>query len=669
MPRDIPLTNGRLYVNFDAGYAMRDIYFPCCATENHSEGHPFRFGIWADGSFSWMGQEWDPRPDYRWESMVSHVIAENPALGIRLHAADAIDYVEDLFIKKLDIFNLSDRKKEVRVLFHQDFHINETTGSDTAYYDPDEKAVIHYKQDRYFLVCGSGNGIPGLYQFTAGIKEFRNLEGAWKDAEDGALAGNTIAQGSVDSVVSFRVEIPPGEKGTVFFWITAGADYESASRLGRLIIEKGPEFFIDRTDRYWRAWVNNEHWPLDRLPPRLANLFKRSLLIIRTNVDNEGAILAAMDFDMLSFGRDTYGYMWPRDAAFTSYALDKAGFAFISRRFFQFCRQIMLRGKERGGYFLPKYMSDGSIGSSWHPWVERGERRLPIQEDSTGLVLWALWKHYEYFRDVEFASDMYESVVTRCADFMVSYIDPVLGLPRPSYDLWEERWGIFTFTCSAVFAGLMAAAKFALLFEENERAGRYRNTAFDVRSAVEKNLFHRGENRFLKGIYPLADGKYAPDMAVDASAYAPFYLGLYPAGDEKVRGTMEAIRRRLCIEERNRIARYEGDEYYRDRGSTKELPGNPWNICTLWVAQWLIAAASTVKDLEEPLRILMDVTEGALLSGVLGEQTDPFTGKPVSAAPLTWSHATLVAAVLEYLEKLEELEVERERLEGEKVRR
>jgi GH15 family glucan-1,4-alpha-glucosidase len=656
MPRDIPLTNGRFYLNFDAGYAVRDIYFPCCATENHSAGHPFRFGIWVDGSFSWMGPEWSPRLDYRWESLVSHVIAENPALGIRLHASDAIDYIEDLYIKKLNIFNLSNRERDVRVFFHQDFHINETTGSDTAYYDPDEKAVIHYKQNRYFLIRGSRNGIPGFDQFTTGIKEFRKLEGAWRDAEDGALSGNTIAQGSVDSVVSFQVKIPPGGEKTVFFWIAAGVDYQSVSRLGRIINEQDPELFMDRTDRYWRAWVNKETWRLERLPARLANLFKRSLLIIRTNVDNEGAILAALDFDTLNFGRDTYGYMWPRDAAYTSHALDKAGFASISRRFFEFCRQIMLRGKERGGYFLPKYMSDGSIGSSWHPWVEKGERRLPIQEDSTGLVLWSLWNHYERFRDVEFASALFETVVIRCADFMSSYIDPELGLPRPSYDLWEERWGIYTFTCSAVYAGLIAAAKFALLFAEREKAERYQSAASAVKAAMEKNLFHREENRFLKGIYPRADGRYETDMAVDASAYAPFYLGLYPPGDEKIRGTMESIRKSLCVGDgRKGIARYEGDDYYRDRGRMPDIPGNPWNICTLWTAQWLIAAASAPQDLEEPLRILADVAEGALLSGVLGEQTDPFTGNPVSASPLTWSHATLVAAVLEYLEKLEEL--------------
>ena len=35
--------------------------------------------------------------------------------------------------------------------------------------------------------------------------------------------------------------------------------------------------------------------------------------------------------------------------------------------------------------------SSGSPASSWHPWVLNGARVLPIQEDETALVVWALW--------------------------------------------------------------------------------------------------------------------------------------------------------------------------------------------------------------------------------------------------------------------------------------
>lgn len=57
MPRDLPLGNGRLLITFDREYHIRDLYYPRVGGENHASGHPFRFGVWADGEFGW-GPVW-----------------------------------------------------------------------------------------------------------------------------------------------------------------------------------------------------------------------------------------------------------------------------------------------------------------------------------------------------------------------------------------------------------------------------------------------------------------------------------------------------------------------------------------------------------------------------------------------------------------------------------
>lgn len=653
MPREIPLTNGRLYLNFDSGYAIRDIYYPCCATDNHSSGHRSRFGIWADGEFRWVDSQWQPQINYREDTLIGRVKAENPDLGITISSTDAIDFAEDLYIKKIVISNHQDRPRQVRILFHEDLHVFNSSESDTAYYDPDERVIIHYKKDRYFLFSGKLDGKTGFDEFTTGVKEFREFEGTWRDAEDGALAGNIIAQGSVDSTVSFWTELPPSGEKTVYYWMAAGDDHDCVSRLDRLIRELGPEHFLERTEHYWRAWIGKDRERTDLLPEPTRDIYKKSLFIIRTNVDRDGAILAALDFDTLQWAKDTYGYMWPRDSAYTSYALDKAGFSSLSRKFFEFCFRIISRGKERSGYFFPKYMSDGSVGSNWHPWLFNGEKQLPIQEDGTGLILWSLWNHYETTRDVEFISALFDPLIRRCADFLASYIHPELGLPKPSYDLWEERLGIFSYTCSAVYAGLEAASRFCLLFEENEKAREYSRAAAGIKKAMEEHLYDPQEKRFIKGLYPRTDGKFDRDLTVDASTYAVFYFGLYEPNDTRIRGTMQAIIDRLWAGDPGGIARYEGDNYYR---SDPSVTGNPWVICTLWAAQWKIALAGTKKDLDEALEILEMICGCANPSGILPEQMDPYTHEPLSAAPLTWSHATLVTTALEYLEKLKYLE-------------
>jgi glucoamylase len=80
------------------------------------------------------------------------------------------------------------------------------------------------------------------------------------------------------------------------------------------------------------------------------------------------------------------------------------------------------------------------------------------------------------------------------------------------------------------------------------------------------------------------------------------------------------------------------------------VPGNPWFVCTLWLAEWYSLTAKKPKDLKQALDILEWVAAHALPSGILAEQVDPYTDQPVSVSPLTWSHAAYVSTVLTYLQ-------------------
>jgi GH15 family glucan-1,4-alpha-glucosidase len=518
--------------------------------------------------------------------------------------------------------------------------------------------MIHYKENRYFLMSGIRDNQQGIDQYATGVKEFHGLEGTWKDAEDGKLEGSPIAQGSVDSSLSFWIEVPPEGEQTIHYWMVAGKDYAEVSRLHKMITGHGAEYFIRRTSNYWSAWINKEEVDFADLPANIIGLYKKSLLILRTNIDSKGAITAGNDSDVQHFARDTYSYMWPRDGALTANALDRAGYLGITRQFYDLCLNIISQGKESSGYFLHKYNPDGSLGSSWHPWISNNEKILPIQEDGTGLVLWALWFHFQKSRDIEFIARLYENLVIRCGDFLASYRDNRTGLPLPSYDLWEEKWGIHTFTVSAVYAGIKAAEGFASFFKDTRRIKIYKKAAEEVKAAMDKYLYRDIHGRFLKTIVPRKDGSFDLDLTIDASIYAPFYFGVFNPDDEKVVNTMNAIKERLWVKtEVGGIARYEGDRYHQVTENMKEVPGNPWFICTLWLAQWYIAKAKDMKELQEAIPILEWVASRALSSGVLAEQVHPYTNQPLSVSPLTWSHAAFVTTVLEYLNKLEETNI------------
>jgi GH15 family glucan-1,4-alpha-glucosidase len=424
--------------------------------------------------------------------------------------------------------------------------------------------------------------------------------------------------------------------------------------LSRVVVGKGPESLFKRTCDYWRAWITKNEVNFGSLPQQIVDLYRRSLLVIRTQIDNNGAIIAANDSDIVSLSRDTYSYLWPRDGAIVAYSLDIGGYSELTRRFFFFCRDLL----HRDGYFLHKYTPDGELASSWHPWCDAsGEPRLPIQEDETALVLWALWKHFDRHRDIEFLKNLYRPLVKKAAEFMVAYRDDN-GLPKPSWDLWEERWGVHAFTCSTVHAGLRAAARIAEFFGETDLAARYQQAATEVKAAMRKHLYVESEGRFVRMVTPDGVGGYTPDLTVDASVYAVWYFSVFPPDDPAVASTMQSVEQRLWVKtDVGGVARYENDYYHQVSQDLERVPGNPWFICTLWLAQYRIARARTLEELEHALPILEWVASRTLRSGVLAEQINPYTDKPLSVSPLTWSHAIVVAAVIEYLKKLETLVV------------
>jgi len=304
------------------------------------------------------------------------------------------------------------------------------------------------------------------------------------------------------------------------------------------------------------------------------------------------------------------------------------------------------------GYFLQKYNPDGTVASGWHASWDAGRQHetVPIQEDETALVLWALWKHYEKHRDIDFAHKLYEGLVKKCANFMVIFRNSTNGLPAPSWNLWENSRGIHTFTCCSVVAGLRAAAKFAKLFAEENRSELYCEVSDSIVAAMGKYLYSERHERFLRSLVIDNNDNLHEDATVDASLYGLFYFGCFPHDDPRVTATMGAIIDRLSVG--GGIARFENDDYMR---ADDRSIGNPWFICTLWIAEYHIAAAKTSRDLEKALAILKWVTQKALPSGVLAEQVDPESGEPVSVSPLTWSHSTFIATVHSYLRKLRAL--------------
>jgi GH15 family glucan-1,4-alpha-glucosidase len=139
---------------------------------------------------------------------------------------------------------------------------------------------------------------------------------------------------------------------------------------------------------------------------------------------------------------------------------------------------------------------------------------------------------------------------------------------------------------------------------------------------------------------------------IDVSILSLATLGVLDAKDERMVETAEAVREKLWLKTPvEGCARYEGDVYQRAEDSPDDIPGNPWFISTLWLAEYYIDLAKDGAELLKALPYIEWCGKYALPSGVLAEQVHPISGEPLCVSPLTWSHSAYVWTVLRYDEK------------------
>jgi oligosaccharide amylase len=651
MPKALTLGNGNMLVCFDKYGQVNDLYFPHVGLENHiGKDSLHRVGVFVDGNLSWLSEnDWQIHLSSPSGTHMGYIIAKNSKLGLSITFNDVVYNEKNIFLRRLMVKNDAPRKMDVKVFFCQEWNIYQSGRQDTGYYDPGSNSIIHYEGRRVFLVNGR-TGEHGIDDYTTGIYKMEGRDGSYRDAEDGVLSKNPIEHGLTDSAISFHLEIDGGSEQLVYYWIVAGKTIPEVFDLNNYVLEKSPEHLIRTTKDYWNAWVDRENFTFEGLSEEMISIFKKSLFIMRSHIDEGGAVIASGDSDMLQYGRDTYSYMWPRDGAFTIMALDRAGDSYVARKFFTFCNRVITDD----GFFMHKYRADGSLGSSWHPWVTKeGAYQLPIQEDETAVVLFALWEHYKLTKDLEFVEEIYNSFIQKAANFMVIYRDKETGLPKRSYDLWEEKLGVSTYTSASVYGALIAASHFSGLLGKHEHEKKYRDTAEEIKKGIMKYLFDSETGTFRK-LFNNEGVVFHYDDTLDmSSAYGMFRFGVLLPEDPILRKAFALTEERLfCSRYSGGIARYEGDNYYR---SGHDTPGNPWFVTTLWIVQYYIALAKDEKDFERVKQWFEWVSGMALPTGVLSEQVNPYTKEQISAAPLTWSHSEYVLAVIAYLEKLEEL--------------
>jgi len=646
MARPIVLSNGELHVGLNEYGLVHDFYYPYIGLANHAagKGTRHRVGVYVDGQMSWLdGGDWTFKFRYPQHALIGHTIAKNESLQILLEIDDCVDAHMSLYMRNIHVVNLADRDREVRLFMHQAFAIDDSrSNTDTAQYLPDSDAILHYRGKRAFVVSGLYNDQP-FDQHSVGLFGIEGHEGTHRDADDGELAGGNVEHGRVDSTIRFKLQVPAQSSERVHYWIAVGSSIREALYIDKQLRKTGLSSRLHATAKWWREWLQPAIDSAKKLDPMFYDSFVRSVMIIKSQIDKRGAVIASTDSSMLNYYRDAYAYCWPRDGSLVLWPLIRMGYTEEPYRFFEFCRRVM----HPSGYLMHKYRADGGLGASWHPYIHDGGLVAPpIQEDETALVVFVFAQFYEQHKDPRLLRDFYASMIKPMADWMAEFIDETTGLPRPSYDLWEEKFLTSTFTVSIVYAALQAAADLADAVGNKDDAVKWRSAASDIYENSHKYLYNSKRGCFYKGLI-VKNGMIEYDEVIDASSiYGAFMFGLFPIGSSELATSVETFKKTFSSVESGIVAfpRYEWDTYHR---ADPNSHGNWWFITTLWIAQYSLET----DDPDLARSILTWVNGISTQTSITAEQISPIDHSLISPSPLTWSHAEYLSTLLDTMKQ------------------
>lgn len=337
----------------------------------------------------------------------------------------------------------------------------------------------------------------------------------------------------------------------------------------------------------------------------------------RTQAQRDMAARALLDLRLLTApnGANTaswygqWGYVWPRDAAFTAAAFAMTGHPADAARILRFLARV----QNGDGLWAARYNIDGSA-------VNDGRR---IQLDGMGWVLWAAWLLHT--TDKSGASDVPElwPMVRRAADKVARFLDPG-GLPPKSSDYFERDPGSEQDThrptlgvVAPLLTGMRAAAALAEDRDRGAQAHRWHSAADRLSGAVDRYFKPYG--------YPRS-----PVEAGDLDAAATFLSPPFAAADPSVDSAVQTAARRLRL----------------PNGGV--LPGEHWQggrseAWTPETAMFALAAAASGRT-GEATGWLDWLQNHRSPLGVLPEKVDD-KGRQSSVAPLGWTASLTVLAL------------------------
>jgi glucoamylase len=464
-------------------------------------------------------------------------------------------------------------------------------------------------------------------------------------------AGETV---SVDLLVSGAFTGWRGDQGTFDHWLKPALSWFRSVDLDAL--EHG-------SAQSWDEFVE----PLPTLHfPRVdySVSLRRSALAAALHCDLEwGAIASGFDLGINAYCR-------PRDAIWSSGALDRAGHPEIGQGVFQWLARVTLQ-KRNYEYWFQKYSIDGSP-----------EWETPAV-DQTALIPWGLERYLRRTGDLDLVKTLWPIVEQAARVCGGASGHPGLRLLEDlqlvsSGGLWDNRFAAFLYSNASVVAGLRAAARLARLMDREQHADAWQSLADKIwnigilretsADSSGPGLVDRETGRFLdarrlslrRGLWTDQPDRLVERVAaIDISLLSPAVpFGLLPASDPCVRRSADAILRYNTVGgDPNALACWAADPTGKGPGSAPSdtHQHDVSSLATLWMVRYLIRLGRETGEGRHWGRAV------AMLDGLLERlgplglhlrqsvRRDDDPGPRTGLSPGVWGlHAMLIEALLDF---------------------
>jgi GH15 family glucan-1,4-alpha-glucosidase len=394
------------------------------------------------------------------------------------------------------------------------------------------------------------------------------------------------------------------------------------------------EKLLGDTEKYWQDWVNNYLHLRGVFDEPWRDVVIRSGLVLKLLISPDSGAIAAAGTSSLpeqigGVRNWDYRFAWLRDSSFTIQALFHLGDLNELRGYNRWIGGIIGGAKDvakiRAVY--PLRTADDireSIIDNFAGYADSG----PVRLGNAAVEQWQLDIYGELINGIYETSRYGADLCAETWDMVRAMTTHVCRVwDRPDNGIWEFRGQPRHFVYSKLmcWVAIDRAVRIARMKGYNAPLASWLKVQEAVRRAILTKGFDAERNTFVQAF---------GSRALDATALLIPIMGLLPFTDERVKGTIEAVRQNL-------VTRHCLTYRYRDDDGLAGHEGC-FTLCTFWLVKAL-ALSGRMHEAEE---LFKDVLQYMSPLGLLSEEIDPASGRQLGNFPQAFSHIGLINASL-----------------------